>query len=462
MKDKIYTTQSIIAAPVDFVFEWHERPGALERLTPPWDKMQVVQSSGGIHPGAKTILKMKAGLIPFRWQAEHTDYEQNRLFRDRQVRGPFAKWVHTHVFSADSADTCCYEDRIEYRLRFDPLGEFFMGEWVRRQLEQIFLVRHRTLADDLSLHFPDRHTPRMTLLISGASGVIGSALIPFLTTGGHRVIRLVRRQDQVGADSVYWNPHTGSISLAGLPPIDAVIHLAGENIGKGSWTAEKKQEIINSRTRGTAVLARAIAELEPKPKTFLSASAVGYYGNRDQCILTEADEPGADFISDVCRRWEQAADYAAKYGIRVVQMRIGVALTPKGGALAEMLPPFKLGLGATIGSGSQFISWISIEDTIGAIYHLLRQEKLQGPINITAPHPVTNLEFSQTLGKVLSRPVLLAAPASLIKLAYGEMGKEIPLSSTRVEPVKLLESGYKFRHPALEQALIHLLGRAII
>ncbi len=459
MKDSVFIKRSIIQAPVEDVFEWHERPGALERLTPHWDRMKVVERSGGILPGGRTVLKMQAGPVPFIWVAEHTDYEKPRMFRDMQVKGPFAGWVHTHSFEPAGSDSCVLEDRIDYRLMFNPFGRFFMGKIIRDQLEAIFAFRHRTFAEDMALHYPDRDKPRMTFLISGAGGVIGSVLIPFLTTGGHRVIRLVRDKSLLGSDTAYWNPKSGVMELNGLPPVDAVIHLAGENIGKGAWTDEKKKEIIESRTRGTALIADAVSKLDPPPKTMLTASAIGYYGNRDECILTEDDECGCDFISDVCDRWEQAADSAADKGIRVVHMRIGVALTPRGGALEKLILPFQLGLGGKIGTGGQYMSWVGVDDVAGAVYHILMRDDIHGPVNIVSPNPVTNEEFTRTLSRVLKRPAPFTVPESAINALYGEMGKEVPLSSTRVSPVKLTDTGYRFRHPDLEDALRHLLGK---
>lgn len=458
-KDSVFIKQSKIEAPVEDVFAWHERPGALERLTPHWDRMRVVERSGGILPGGRTVLKMKAGPVPFTWMAEHTDYEKNRMFRDHQVSGPFAKWTHTHLFEPAGPDSCVIEDRIDYRLMFNPFGRFFMETKIRSQLAAIFAFRHRTLSEDMALHYRDRNKPRMTVLISGASGVIGSVLIPFLTTGGHRVIRLIRDKSMSGPDTAYWNPRSGEIELDGLPPVDAVIHLAGENIGKGNWTDEKKKEIIESRTRGTSLIAEAVSRLHPRPKAFLTASAIGYYGDRDDCVLTESDECGCDFISDVCEKWEQAADSVVEKGVRLVHMRIGVALTPRGGALEKLLPPFQLGLGGKIGSGRQYLSWIGVDDVAGAIYHILMRDDIHGPVNIVSPNPVTNEAFTETLARVLKRPAFFTVPEAAIKAVYGEMGKEVPLSSTRVSPVKLTETGYRFRNPDLSGALKHLLGK---
>lgn len=297
----------------------------------------------------------------------------------------------------------------------------------------------------------------MNILISGASGLLGSALVPFLTTGGHRIISLVRREPGPGKNEVFWNPVSGCLDPEELIGIDAVIHLAGENISRGRWTKKKKKKIMESRTRGTDLVARTIANLKPRPKVLVCASAIGYYGNRGSRILAEEDKPGDDFISRVCCAWEKATGPASEKGIRVVLARLGIVLTPAGGALAKFLLPFKMSLGGRIGSGNQYMSWISIDDAIGAIYYALSDSRLQGPVNVVSPKPVTNIDFTKTLGKVLSRPTIFSVPAWAIKFLFGEMGRELLLSSTRVKPQKLLETGYRFRHPDLEKALLNLL-----
>lgn len=457
MQKEEFVKRSHIQAPVETVFKWHARPGALERLSPPWDPIVVIDRQGGIQKGGKTVLKMKAGPIPYQWEAEHFEYIENQLFQDRQLRGPFASWTHSHIFEPDGQSACFLEDRIEYALPFQPFGHFVGRRMIPKQLERIFTYRHETTIKDIQTHLKYSGKKPLHILISGASGVVGSALIPFLTTGGHQVTRLVRRSPKKG--EIYWNPQKDELDLTGADPIDAVIHLAGENIGQGRWTPEKKKRIIESRTRGTNLIARRIAELDNPPRIMISASAIGYYGHRADEILTEEDACGADFISNVCNEWEKAAKPAIDHQIRVVFLRIGVALTPAGGALERLLLPFTMGIGGKIGSGKQYISWIGIDDVIGAIHHILISENIEGPINIVSPYPVTNEELTQTLGKVLNRPALLPAPEIAVKLMFGEMGKEVPLSSTRVLPEKLAGSGYPFRYPDLEPALRHVLGK---
>ena len=461
MRKEIFIKRSKINAPVREVFKWHSRPGAIERMSPPWDPLDVVYKSGGIEKGAKTIMKMSAGPLPLkiRWIAEHIEYKENRLFRDRQIKGPFAHWIHTHRFIPDGTDKCYLADEIEYALPINPFGNFFGSSLINQRLERIFHFRHTTLAYDIADHLRQKDKGPLTFLISGASGLLGSSLVPFLTTGGHRVIRLVRKSPLYDENEVFWDPASGLLDLDGIENIDVVIHLAGESIGQGRWTKEKKKKIVESRNKSTSLIAEKIAKLDPLPKVLISASAIGYYGNRGDEPLTEEDTCGADFISGVCSEWEQAAAPVKIKGIRTVFLRIGITLTPLGGALNKLLLPFKLGLGGKLGPGNQYMSWIGIDDVIGAIYHVVSNNNIEGPINVVAPNPATNLEFTKTLGKVLSRPTLFSVPETAIKPAFGEMGREILLSSTRVIPNKLLATGYRFRNPDLEGTLRHLLGK---
>jgi uncharacterized protein (TIGR01777 family) len=298
----------------------------------------------------------------------------------------------------------------------------------------------------------------MHVLVSGASGFMGSALVPTLIAGGHTVTRLVRSTPRPGQAEIPWNPVARSIGTPALEGLDAVVHLAGDNIASGRWTAAKKASIRNSRVQGTTVLCEALAQLVKPPKVLLSASAFGYYGDRGETILREESPPGTGFLAEVCQAWEAATAPAAQRGIRVVHLRFGMVLSPAGGALAKMLTPFRLGLGGVIGTGKQYMSWIALDDVLGAIDHALNTEALQGPVNVVAPSAVTNREFTITLGKVLRRPTWLPLPAFAVRLMFGEMGDALLLASTRVAPARLVASGYTFQYPELEQALQHLLG----
>jgi hypothetical protein len=298
----------------------------------------------------------------------------------------------------------------------------------------------------------------MQVLVTGSTGLVGSSLIPRLVEGGHHVTRLVRRA--AGAtDEIRWDPEAGVLDAAPLEGIGAVVHLAGESIAAGRWTQARKARIRDSRVKGTRLLSETLAGLDRPPKVLVSASAIGCYGDRGDEWLDESSPRGAGFLADVCREWEDAAQAAAERNIRVVLTRFGIILSPRGGALAKMLTPFRLGLGGCVGNGRQYYSWISLDDAVGAIRHALDKELLNGAVNVVAPNPVTNREFTKTLGRVLRRPTLFPMPAPVARLAFGEMADALLLASSRVKPARLLDSGYTFAHPTLEEALGDLLGK---
>jgi uncharacterized protein (TIGR01777 family) len=297
----------------------------------------------------------------------------------------------------------------------------------------------------------------MNVLVTGASGFIGSALAPVLTTGGHSVRRLTRKTPSRD-DEYRWDPAAGDVEPSALAGLDAVVHLAGESVA-GRWTADKKERILRSRVDGTRTLSEALANSAQPPRVLVTASAIGFYGDRGDEQLTEQSTSGDGFLAEVVREWEAASRAAEEAGIRVVRLRFGIVLSPKGGALRTMLRPFRLGVGGKLGSGRQWMSWVSIDDVIGAIHHALITDELGAVANTTAPNPVTNAEFTKTLGRVIGRPTLLPVPAPAIRLALGEFAQEA-LSSARVVPRRLLETGYQFRHPDLEPALRHVLGRS--
>jgi hypothetical protein len=300
----------------------------------------------------------------------------------------------------------------------------------------------------------------MKILVAGSSGLVGSRLVPALRTLGHKVVRLVRQRAQLDGGSAFWDPAAGQIDAAALRDCDAAINLAGESIAAERWSAKRKQAIQDSRIKTTRTIAQALAASEPRPRVLINASAIGFYGSRGEALLDESSSPGSgDFLSGVCRDWEAATEGAARAGVRVVLARFGVILSRDGGALAKMLLPFKLGLGGRIGRGDQYMSWIAIDDVVGAILHALNADALAGPTNVVAPQPVTNLEFTKTLGRVLARPTMFPMPAFAARLAFGQMGEELLLGSQRVAPARLLSSGYVFMFPQLETALRHVLAR---
>jgi hypothetical protein len=295
----------------------------------------------------------------------------------------------------------------------------------------------------------------MKVLVTGASGLIGSALSKFLTAGGHSVIRLQRKNFE--PESPVWDLENCINDLARNREKYAVVHLAGENIADGRWSKKKKNRILNSRVHGTKLLAAYFAGTDFKPELIISASAVGFYGERGTEIIDESFASGSGFLAGVCQQWEDSVYIAEEAGIRVVNARFGAVLSSSGGALRKMLMPFKMGLGGIIGSGEQYFSWISIDDAVRIIQHIIADDSIRGPVNFVAPNAVSNREFTKTLGRVLRRPTILPLPAFAARLAFGEMAEELLLTSTRVYPKKIVEFGYKFLHPELGEALKHIL-----
>lgn len=455
MTREVFVRRETLSVPADEAFRWHERPGAFERLVPPWERIELVEETGGVRDGARVVLRMHAGPLSLRWVAEHEGYTEGREFRDVQVEGPFRDWEHTHRMEPRADGTSVLEDRVEYAL---PFAARLAGGAMRRRLERTFAYRQRTTRDDLAAHAATKGRTSMQIAITGASGLVGETLVAFLTTGGHGVRRLVRA-GRKPPGSVAWDPDAGTIDAAGLDGTDAVVHLAGEGIASGRWTDERKRRIRESRVKGTRLVAETLAAMPRKPRVLVSASAVGFYGARGDEGLDESSAPGTGFLADVCGEWERAADPARAAGIRVVHLRFGVVLSRKGGALAKMLTPFKMGLGGRLGSGAQWMSWISLDDAIGAVLHALANDAVAGPVNAVAPNPVTNASFTKTLGGVLGRPTILPMPAFAARLAFGEMADHLLLTGQKVLPRRLLETGYRFRHPSLEEALRHLMGR---
>ncbi len=378
------------------------------------------------------------------------------MFRDIQEKGPFSSWSHTHLFHTTDNGSLL-EDKIEYALPGHRFLPPFVINHVQRKLTTIFQQRQRTLAADIALHQRCSHTP-LKILITGASGVLGKALLPLLTTGGHTVWTLVRRRPDPDKNEIFWDPAAGVLNQSDLPELDGVIHLAGEYIGLKRWTAASKQRVLESRIRGTELLAKTIASLKNPPEVLLSGSAVGYYGDCHGRLIDETAPPGKNFISTVCKQWERAARPASKAGIRTVFLRMGVSMTPRAGALHKILSNSPLGFMRYFGSGDQFISWVSGDDLISAMLHALTTSSLQGPLNITAPEPVTNRGLMRVLAKVTGRPLLFPMPGRLFQIMYGQMAREIILSGCRVSSKKLCDSGFEFRHPDLEPTLRNLLG----
>lgn len=444
---------------VETVFGWHERDGALQRLTPPWGEVEVLEREGGIRDGARVVLRVHGGPASFRWELRHRDFEENREFRDEQVEGPLEAWLHTHRFRPADDGGTVLEDDIEVDPPLGAAGDLLAPGFIQRELDRLFPFRYRRLQNDLDHHAAWADAPRLTVAITGASGMIGTNLTHFLTTGGHRVLRLVRSRDEVADDAIYWNPSEGEVDVGRLEQADAVVHLAGEPIAGGRWTEEKKRAILRSRVEGTKLIARAVAEADNGPRTLISMSGVDWYGDRGSERLDETSAPGGGFLGEVTRAWEASTELAERAGVRVVKVRAGVVLSPAGGALGKMLLPFKVGVGGRLGSGKQYMSWIDLDDMVGLLHHALMNEAVEGPLNATAPNPVTNATFTSALGRALGRPTLIPVPGFAVKAAFGQLGDELLLQGQRVLPRKALETGYTFAFEGVEESLRFQLGR---
>jgi hypothetical protein len=438
------------------LYAWHAAPGAFERLAPPWEDIRDVRRSGGLEVGAQTRFVVQKGPVGLPWVARHDAHEVGRMFADVQDQGPFAAWRHVHRFEPLGEHESMLVDEVNYEAPLGPVGALVGGPMLDAMVRRMFAFRHaRTLAD-LARHERYAAAGPRRILVSGASGLIGKALVAFLQGGGHEVVRLVRRA--AGPGEIRWDPDRGELDPASLEGFDAVVHLAGEGIAEGRWTPARKERILKSRTQGTRLLAEALSRVARKPEVLVSASAIGFYGDRGDAPLDETSAPGTGFLADVTQAWEAAAVPAAEAGIRVVWLRTGIVLAPRGGALAQMLPPFQLGLGGPVGPGTQVMSWIALDDIVGAIHHILFTPGLRGAVNGTAPAPVTSAEFGRVLGRVLGRPAVLPLPGLAVRAMFGEMGEALLLGGARVLPNALVASGFDFLCPTLEEALRHELG----
>lgn len=458
-KVSTFTYSSVYPCSARELYDYHARPGALERLLPPWERNTLIRREGSIQPGGKVVLKIHVGPIPLLWEAHHIEDVPGVHFKDIQHRGPFTKFSHTHSFS-NIESGCRLDDHIHYSLPGQALLPPFVATQVRKKLQRSFEYRQHVLYEDILLHQKYSQKP-LSILISGASGTLGQTLVPMLTTGGHKVYTLVRRKPDAAKQEIYWNPAKREIDTDNLPHVDAVIHLAGEYIGLSRWSEDKKRRVLESRVQGTELLAETIAALPTPPEVFLSASAVGYYGDREGTLLTEEASPGTGFISNVCAKWEKAVLPATKKNIRTICMRLGVGLTPKGGALDRLISTSPLAYIRYFGSGNQYISWMSIDDMAAAMLHCLATPTLSGAVNIAAPSPVTNRELIEILSRVTARPRVHPLPAILLTTVFGQMASEIMLSSCRVSCDKLLDSGFRLRHENLESTLRKILGKTI-
>ena len=461
----IFIKSTKIPATNKDAFDYHAREGALERLVPPWSILTVTGHEGDIRDGAISTFKVSLGPIGFKWMAAHFGYLQDQQFQDKMIKGPFQSWIHTHSFIPDEIGHCIMEDKIAYSPRFGKLGPILLNNTIQNSLNQLFHYRHRILSNDINLWKIAGRNKGQKILITGSHGLIGSSLIPLLTAAGeHKIRRLARpssNRNNTNSHSMVWNPNDGKVNVKDLEGFDVVIHLAGENIF-GRWTDSKKQRILESRIKSTRLLCDSLIKLANPPSTLICASAIGFYGNRGDEVLDEESKPGSGFLSDVCQKWEESTETARDAGIRVVNTRFGVVLTPKGGILQKLLAPSRLGLSFRLGDSNRYISWVSIEDVIGSIFYSIINSSIRGPVNVVSPNPVTSLEFSKTLARIVKSKIMLPISQKLARMMFGELEDALISSSALVVPNKLSSAGYRFVNPKVEDTLRLLVGHQII
>ena len=520
----VFERRSLVPHDRSTVFAWFSRRGALVRLTPPFagsvrrepEGLDVgsvarlgIGAPGSLGLGLESATGLARTVLPFRlpqwfapeapWTARHTALEPDRMFRDEMASGPLKSWVHTHTFedaapgemdTADGRPGCVVLDHIEYEL---PAGAVLRrkgsvwsraGRWTEERLEseldRQFSYRTAQLREDLAFHAAhpvpsagsdeSGNPRRLTIAVSGASGLIGTQLCALLAGGGHRVRRLVRGGDRTPApEAIVWDPASGMLDAEALRSADVVVNLSGETIG-GRLSEAHRSEVLQSRLAATGLLARTLADLadDGRPRALVNASAVGYYGADAGAGprgegLRETDPPGDDFLAEVCQQWERATAPAARAGVRTAMIRTGLVLTPAGAVLQQLLPLFLLGAGGPLGTGKDrnpWQSWISIDDIVGLFAHAALTDTVEGPVNGTAPEPVQARDFAATLGRVLRRPSAVPLPAAAPTALLGSEGNRLLVEADqRARADRAQDSGYTYRHPDLESALRHVLGR---
>lgn len=456
--------------PRSTVFAWHTRPGALTRLTPPGSATVVWGPTHGIEPGSELTLRIshpvvaalgpdvgrggQRGPLGLTWRVRHVDLVANERMVDELASGPFRQWRHEHHFADGPAGSTVLTDRIEWEL---PRCLRAMEPMVDMQLEALFEFREEQLRDDLSLHEHLASAPR-AVVVSGASGLIGRQVCALLTTGGHRVTRLVRTPS-TAADAVVWNPAAGQVDAQALEGVDGAINLSGHSIG-GRFSDRNKRAILLSRITSTATLARALASAAPSA-ALIQASAIGLYGaRRPGALLSEDSRPGTGFLAEVVRAWEAAAGPAAQNGLRTAFLRTGIVLTEAGGALAPQIPLFSAFVGGRLADADAWMSWITLDDVARAYVHALLTPELEGPVNAVGPRPVTNQTFAVTLGRILHRPAAVPTPALGPRVLLGAEGYDQLINTDqRVSSRRLESSGFDFAQSNLADALRHVLLR---
>ncbi|MCD8481538.1 MAG: TIGR01777 family oxidoreductase [Verrucomicrobia bacterium] len=425
------------------LWRYHSVPGMVQRLTPPWERTCVEFTPETLTEGSVARLRIKKAGIWLSWHARHEDVQPGSGFADRQTKGPFAYWRHEHLFAGNGKDSWL-QDTVRFKLPFEPFTRP-AKQWVLQQLEAMFAYRHRITAMDIEREhtlFGGPATTKLRVAITGMTGMLGSSLATYLRWRGHEVIGITRNKKD---GWIQWNPDAAELDPEQLEGLDAVIHLAGENLADGRWTETRKRSILQSRTRSTQLLVTTLANLKRRPSIFISASGI--------------HAGGTGFPAEVCDAWEKASDGLDRIGIRRVILRFGAILQPSGGALAKMLPAFRMGLGGSIGGGQQRMPWIALEDAVEVTTLALERHDFQGALEVVAPQSINQAAFAKALAKSLRRPAIFPLPAMVVRVLFGEMGEAMVLSDISATPVKLLSRNYRFRWPKIEPFLHHVLGR---
>ena len=454
-----FTRSSPMPASRGDLAHWHMREGALQRMLPPWEEVDVVKAPVPMVDGAIAEFILHKGLLPIRWIARHEQVDPATGFVDIQVRGPFRRWRHQHRFEERGASSAITDD-IQYELPVPPVGSIVGGWLVRGDLERAFRFRHRRLANDLHRHQECAALSGLCVGITGASGLVGRQLQAFLTTGGTSVKRLTRGSASASRGEIQWNPGGERVATAPFESLDAIVHLAGANLADERWTPARKEVLRESRIAATRHLCTLLAGLERKPKVLVCMSGIGIYGTEHGRTVDERDMAGSDFIAQLARDWEAAAQPAIDAGIRVVFLRAGMVVTAAGGAVAKMRTPFLFGAGGPIGSGKQGISWIASDDLLGMIATAIVDGRWAGPVNAVAPEAVEQRQFAKALGRSLRRPAIAPMPAAVVRMLFGEMGESLLLRGQFAQPTRATELGFRWDFPLLQDALDFELGRA--
>jgi uncharacterized protein (TIGR01777 family) len=454
------TVSSMVPASAREVYAWHERPGAFERLIPPWVRLEVLHHDPGLTPGGRIMFLSHGRLSRFLWVIRRTHCEPGVRFVEEMDRGPLRAWSRERRFDDDAHGVCVMSDTVTFHLPGGRVAWATARRVLGSRLERTIAHQHARVNADLAMirefdRLRESGSP-LRIAVSGTGGFLGSALAGMLGAAGHSVVRLVRERPAPG-DVIYQPGTPGSIDRDALNGVDVVIHLAGAPLMGGRWTASRRQAFRDSRVEGTRVIAQALASLPAPPKVMVVASGINIYGDRGEEELHEESGVGSGFFAELARDWEAASEPARRAHVRVVHLRLPVVLGARGGALRAMRTPFSLGLGMIPGAGSQWMPWVSLEDFLRVVLFVIARPDVDGPVNVVAPGLVRAVEFARTLAGVLERALLCRAPAFVIRALVGQRSEPL-LASTRAVPRCLLRAGFRFAHPALDEALRWELG----